>query len=85
MWVKDYQYFFSKDNSVVENDEVKTLWYFSIETEQKMEHNRPDVAVIDKKEKLCYVIDVAYPFDKRIQKKEKEKVGVYLKYEILKV
>ena len=43
--------------------------------------------IFDKKEKQCYVIDVACPFDTRIQKKEKEKVDAYtdLKYEILKV
>ena len=66
---------------------MKILWDFSIQTEQKIEHNRLDITVIDKKEKLCFVIDVACPFDTRIQKKEKEKVDAYtdLKYEILKV
>ena len=84
---KSYQHFVSKDNSVLENDEVKILWDFSIQTEQKIEHNRPDITIFDKKEKQCYVIDVACPFDTRIQKKEKEKVDAYtdLKYEILKV
>ena len=66
---------------------MKILWDFSIQTEQKIEHNRPDITIFDKKEKQCYVIDVACPFDTRIQKKEKEKVDAYtdLKYEILKV
>ena len=42
--------------------------------------------VLDKKQKLCLVIDVAYPFDTRIKKKEQEKIEYYndLKYEILK-
>ena len=84
---KSYQHFVSKDNSVLENDEVKILWDFSIQTEQKIEHNRPDITIFDKKEKQCYVIDVAWPFDTTIQKKEKEKVDAHtdLKYEILKV
>ena len=42
--------------------------------------------VLDKKQKLCLIIDVACPFDTRIKKKEQEKIEYYndLKYEILK-
>ena len=84
---KSYQHFVSKDNCVLENDEVNILWDFSIQPEEKIEHNRPEITVIDKKEKLCFVIEVACLFYTRIQKKEKEKVDAYtdLKYEILEV
>ena len=71
---------------VLENDEVKLLWDLSIQTEKRIEHNKPDIVVLDKKQKLCLIIDVAYPFDTRIKKKEQEKIEYYndLKYEILK-
>ena len=78
---KSYQHFVSKDNSVLANDEVKILWDFSIQTEQNIEHNRPDITIFDKKEKQCYLIDVACPFDTRIQKKEKVDAYTDLKYE----
>ena len=45
----------------------------SIQTESKIEHNRPDIVVIEKKSKKCYIIDVACPFDTRIEEKEMER------------
>ena len=58
-----------------------------MQTESKIEHNMPDIVVIEKKSKTCYLIDVACPFDTRIEKKELEKKDAYcdLKYEIFKV
>ena len=42
---------------------------------------------MEKKEKICYIVDVACPFDPWIEKKEKYKVKnqTDLKYEILKM
>ena len=59
----------------------------SIQTEMKIEHNKPDLVLLDKKERTCYIIDVTYPFDTRVEKQEKEKFEYYtdLKYELLKV
>ena len=58
---------------ILENGEVKLFWDVSIQTERKLEHNKPDHMVLDKKHKACLVIDVACPFDGRINKKEQEK------------
>ena len=57
-----------------------------IQTERKIEHNKPDVVLLDKSKKVCFVLDVTCPFDTRVIKKEKEKIEFYtdLKYEILK-
>ena len=84
---KSYEHFVDKEMSVLENEKVKLLWDFSIQTEIKIDHNKPDIVLLDKKEKTCYVIDVACPFDTRVEKKEKEKFEHYtdLKYELLKV
>ena len=83
---KYYEHFVETKMKVLENDEVKLLWDFSIQTEKRIEHNKPDIVVLDKKQKLCLIIDVACPFDTRIKKKEQEKIEYYndLKYEILK-
>ena len=84
---KNYEHFVDNTIAVLENEAVKLLWDFSMQTESKIEHNRPDIVVIEKKSKTCYIIDVACPFDTRIEKKEMEKKDAYgdLKYEIFKV
>ena len=83
---KSYEHVITKEMRVLENDEVKVLWDFPIQTDEKLEHNRPDIAIVKKKKRTCMLIDVACPFDTRIERKEKEKIEVYtdLKYEILK-
>ena len=60
---------------------------FPIQTDKTLEHNRPDITVIDKKSEKCLLIDPACPFDTRIEKKEAEKRLNYseLKYQIAKI
>ena len=56
-------------------------------TDKILEHNQPDITVIDKKSKKCILIDPACPIDPRIEKKEEEKCtnNSELKYEIAKI
>ena len=63
------------------------MWDFPIQTDKTLEHNRPDITVIDKKSKKCILIDPAYPFDTHIEKKEEEKCTncSELKYEIAEI
>ena len=63
--------------SVLDNEGYKILWYFSIQTDHVIESRRPDLVVVDKKEKSCKIIDFAVPGDSRIEKKEKDKVEKY--------
>ena len=60
---------------------------FRIQTDHQIEHNRPDVAVLDKIERSCYVIDIACSFDTRVLANELEKMEKYqeLKREIGKI
>ena len=60
---KYYAHFVEKGMRVLENDKVKILWDFSIQTESKINHNKPDLILLEKKEKICYIVDVACPFD----------------------
>ena len=67
---KDKWYEHAPD-SVSENDEVKLL------CDHVIEARRPDIVVVNKQEKKCPIIDIAVPADKRIGKKENEKVEKY--------
>ena len=53
----------------------------------KIDHNKPDLIFLEKMEKICYIVDVACPFDPQIEKKEKDKAKNYtdLKYKIFKM
>ena len=49
------------------------MWDFSIQTDHVIEARRPDLVVVDKKERSCKTIDFAVAGDSRIEEKEKEK------------
>ena len=76
-----------KPESIVENDNIKILYDFTLYTDKKIKHNRPDIVVVNKVEKTTVFIDVACPMDHNVQLKEEEKIRKYgeLKFEIEKV
>ena len=45
---------------VYESTNNKLLWDFKIQTDNKIEHNKP---VLNEMEQKCLIIDVACPFD----------------------
>ena len=53
--------------SVLENEDYKILWDFSIQTDYVIEARRPDLVVVDKTERSCKIIDFAVPGDSRIE------------------
>ena len=55
----------------------KILREFSIQTDYVIEARRPDLVVVDKKERSYKVIDYAVPEDSRIEEKEKYKIEKY--------
>ena len=60
--------------SVLENQDYKILWDFSIQTDV-IETWRPYLVVVDKKRRTCKI--TAIPGDSRIEEKEKEKTEKY--------
>jgi len=84
---KSDKWYTHKPEKVLESDECKILWDFPIQTDKTLEHNRPDITVIEKNSKKCLLIDPACPFDTRIERKEEEKCNNYcdLKYEIARM
>jgi len=67
--------------------EYEIWWDMAVETPKSLDHNRPDVVVIDKKRKHWTLIDFLVPLDKNVLKKEEEKISHYtpLSYEIRKL
>ena len=53
------------------------MWDFSIQTDHFIETQRPDLVVVDKKERSCKIIDFAVSGDSRIDEKEKDKIEKY--------
>ena len=72
---------------MLENQTVKLLWDFPIQTDHVLDHNKPDIVLFEKKTRECVIIDVACPFDTRVKEKAKEKIERYqdLKREIRKL
>ena len=66
-----------KPQPVLENNEVKLLWDYSIQTDHKIDHNKPDILILDKMNKSLKIIDVAIPTDKNIANKRAEKIQKY--------
>ena len=71
------KWFEHEPESVLENEDYKILWDFSIQTDHVIEARRPDLVLVDKKERSCEIIDFAVPGDSRIEEKEKDKTEKY--------
>ena len=60
------------------------MWSFNIQTNHVIEPRRPDLVVVDKKERSCKITGFAVPADSRIEEKEKDKIRSYRRYGMLK-
>ena len=63
--------------SVIENEETKILWDFTIQCDRYVQNRRPDIVVIEKSKQECKIIDIAVPNDNRVGSKEQEKIEKY--------
>ena len=63
---------------VLENDSHKLLWDFSIQTDHLIPARRPDIKIINKKKRICKIVNFAVPTDHKINLKESEKKNKYL-------
>ena len=70
---------------VLENETHKLLWDFDIQTDHLISARRPDLIIINKKKKICQIVDFAVPADHRIKLKECEKRDKYLARELKKL
>ena len=81
------KWYLHKPEKVLEYENCNILQDFPIQTDKILEHNRPDITVIDNKNKKCVLIDPAWLLDTCIENKEEEKCPSYsqLKYEIANI
>ena len=63
---------------VPENYLHKLLWDFNIQTDHLILARRPDFIIINKRKRICKIVDFAVPADHRIYLKESEKKDKYL-------
>ena len=63
---------------VLENDSHKLLWDFNIQTDHLIPARRPDLIIINKRKRICKIVDFAVLADHRIKLKESEKKDKYL-------
>ena len=62
---------------VTDNERVKILWDFQIQTDKLVMANQPDMVVVDKHQRTEVMVQVAIPGDGNIKKKEHEKLKKY--------
>ena len=62
---------------VIENEQVKILWDFQIQTDELVKANQPDIVMVDKHHRTAVVVDVAIPCEGNIRKKEHKKLEKY--------
>ena len=62
---------------MLENENFKILWDFSIQTDKEIRANRPDIIFVDKREQTVLFIDVTIPNDHNIIEKKLEKIEKY--------
>ena len=62
---------------VVENEQFKVLWDFTIQRDIEKHARRPDIVIVDKNSNETIILDVAMPVDVNIRNKEQEKIVKY--------
>ena len=63
--------------AVLENDTHKLRWDFDIQTDHLILTRRPDLIIINKKKRICKIVDFAVLADHRIKLKECKKKDKY--------
>lgn len=64
-------------SAVLENDETLLYWDRPIQSDRTLDHNRPDILMIRKKDKKATIIDIGCPLTSNLQKTEMEKISKY--------
>ena len=64
--------------AVLENDLHKLLWDFNIQTDHLIPARRPDLIIINKRKRICKIVDFDVTGEHRLNLKESEKKDKYL-------
>lgn len=63
--------------AVIENSRHVLYWDRSIITDKTVDHNRPDIVLIDKVNKRGILVDIAVPLTHNLEETEKTKISKY--------
>jgi 5-methylcytosine-specific restriction endonuclease McrA len=58
---------------------VTILWKQQVQTDRTIPNNKPDIIIRDSEKGTCMLIDIAFPGDRNVIKKEAEKILKYIK------
>lgn len=64
--------------AIVDTPTAKVYWNRTIQTDRTVQHNRPDITVIDKQTNTTYLIDISIPSPANIQLKHRDKIEKYI-------
>ena len=67
-----------KPKEVMKKGDLELWWDKKIHVINKIEHNRPNLIIWDRKKKECKIIDFSLPLDGNVTRKEIEKVNNYV-------
>lgn len=70
-------YYKYEPDAVLETKTHVLYWDRPIMTDKTVDHNRPDILIIDKEKKTASIIDVAIPLTRNLRKSEAEKLRKY--------
>ena len=72
------KWYIQKLESVQENETHKVLWDFKMLTDHPISAGSPDLMLIKKKQRICYLVDFAVLEDHKVKMKESKNIDKYL-------
>jgi hypothetical protein len=81
--LKDTQpYYIYKPESCLKNDNYKLYFDRTVLTDIHIQHNRPDIIILNKQQKQAYLLDIAVPNSHNITQTYNTKINNYLELSI---
>jgi hypothetical protein len=77
--LKDTQtHYIYKPESCLENDNYKLYFDRTVLTDIHIQHNRPDIIILNKQQKQAYLLDIAVPNSHNITQTYNTKINKYI-------
>jgi hypothetical protein len=81
--LKDTQpHYIYKPESCLENDNYKLYFDRTVLTDIHIQHNRPDIIILNKQQKQGYLLDIAVPNSHNITQTYNTKINKYLEFSV---
>jgi hypothetical protein len=71
-----------KPESCLENDNYKLYFDRTVLTDIRIQHNRPDIIILNKQQKQAYLLDIAVPNSHNITQTYNTKINKYLELSV---